>query len=214
MSVYDQKIIPEDARTKCVPSHWDATMIYKYSIPTDQTLDLPLTPRPYAKICLEYRTSAPFTAAPAVPDAQIFPGASDRYPVTRFIENIDVDSIMERLDRPLHRDELPSVCPEVPQYFPNEKGDMFEQRLLLPARRGPANPMDKELMHPSLLRNLHGYQCTQQEMKVDDQYNSKIWFNATKQQKFNDRKGAAGDRFGYVQGDYASAENLPKVYAK
>jgi hypothetical protein len=76
MSVYDDKIIPRQMQNYCVQPHWDANAIFRYSIPQNPMVALPITPRPYAKINLEYRTSAPFEQAPDVPDEFVVQGAA------------------------------------------------------------------------------------------------------------------------------------------
>lgn len=44
----------------CAPKHWDPTMIFRYSVPggmNTNSLSLPMDPRPWAKICLQYVNS-------------------------------------------------------------------------------------------------------------------------------------------------------------
>ena len=74
MSVYDQKLIPDEMKKYCVSPHWDANAIFRHIIPQTNSIPLPITPRPYAKINLEYRTSAPFEEAPSVPQNFVFTG--------------------------------------------------------------------------------------------------------------------------------------------
>lgn len=212
MSVYDSKIIPSELKGYCEPPHWDASSIFRYTVPQGDSIPLPMTPRPYAKICLEYKTSAEFIPAPAVPENMVFTGASDLYPPNRFIENIDSESALERLDRPLNRDPVPSDCPDVPYYLPSKDGDMFTQRWLVPQPRPALDRTMAELEMPRAIRDIQGYDCRSSEFACDVAANNKLWFNATKLQKYNQRDTQCGQRYDYVNGKQPSAGNLPKVW--
>jgi len=212
MSVYEEKIIPDKLKNYCQPPHWDANAIFRHTVPDGTSIPLPMTPRPYAKICLEYKTSAPFLPAPPVPERMVFTGASELYPPTRYIKNIDTESAMERLDRPLNRDPVPSDCPGVPFYLPSERGDMFTQRWLLNPPRPPVDSTMSELQLPGAIRDIREYGCRQSELACDVGANSKLWFNATKLQKFNQKDADCGARYDYRNGRAPSAGNLPKVW--
>ena len=212
MSVYDQKLIPSQMQNYCAPPHWDANAIFRYSVPQDVMTPLPITPRPYAKVNLEYRTSAPFEQAPRVPDNFVVQGAANNFPPQRYIENIDAESALERLDRPLNRDPVPSAFPGIPYYLPDEKGDLFNDRLLLNPQRPPLDNTMAELEVPKAIRDIHGYQCYSKELACDVAYNNKLWFNPTKLQKYNQRDNECGARYDYTQGQTPSASRLPKVW--
>ncbi len=212
MSVYDQKVIPRNMNTFCEQPHWDASQIYRHTIPDRRDpINLPMPPRPYSKICLEYRTSAEFLPSPQVPDDMIFPGASDKYPVDRFIRSIDNESRLERLDRPLMRDLDPKLCPSVPNYTPPEDGNMFTQRFMVPRPKPSMNDIQNELEVPKVLQNIGGYACREEELNFDKQVNGKIWFNATKQEKYNNHTGLGQERYDFPNGRQASSENLPNI---
>lgn len=212
MSVYDQTVIPNTMRNYCAPPHWDANAIFRYSVPQDIQVSLPITPRPYAKICLEYKTSAPFEQAPEVSDDFVVQGAANNFPPQRYIANVDAESALERLDRPLNRDPVPSDVPGIPYFLPNEKGDMFNQRLLLNPTRPPLDNTMAELEIPKAIRDINGYGCYNKELTCDVAFNNKMWFNATRLQKYNQRDTECGSRYDYTQGQTPNASRLPKVW--
>lgn len=212
MSVYDTKIIPDQMRRVCVQPHWDANAIFRYSIPQDMQVPVPLTPRPYTKVNLQYKTSAPFEAPPPVPDNFVIQGAANNFPPQRYQANIDAESALERLDRPLNRDPVPGDCEGIPYYLPSEKGNMFNQRWLLNPPTPPIDTTMGELEVPKVLRDLGAYGCYSKELACDVAYNNKMWFNATKLQKYNQRDTECGKRYNYVQGQTPSASRLPKVW--
>ena len=78
----------------CLSTHWDPTRIYARTVPIEH-VNLPIDFRPYTKVCMDYRTSAPEQAAPEVPDSVVFPGGGDVYPPTRYINNIDNETIIK-----------------------------------------------------------------------------------------------------------------------
>ena len=212
MSVYEQTIIPSKMKQFCEQPHWDASQIYRRTVPGNtDPINLPMPPRPYNKICLEYRTSAEFLPSPRVPSDMIFPGASDKYPVDRYIRSIDNESRLERLDRPLMRDLDPTLCPGVPNYVPPEDGTMYTQRFIVPRPKPSHNDIQNELEVPKVLRQMTGYQCREEELNFDKQTNGKIWFNATKQEKYNNHSGLGEERYDYPNGRQASSDNLPNI---
>jgi hypothetical protein len=212
MSVYDQKLIPEEMKKYCVSPHWDANAIFRHTVPQTNSIPLPITPRPYTKINLEYRTSAPFEEAPSVPQNFVFTGASDKYPSNRYLQNIDYESALERLDRPLNRDPVPSSCPGVPYYLPSDNGTMFSQRSIIDEPRRPIDSTMEELEVPKAIRNISEYDCHRKELMCDVAANTKVWFNVTRMQKYNQRDTSCGNRYDYVNGQDASTSRLPKVW--
>jgi hypothetical protein len=211
MSVYEQTLIPDDMKKYCVQPHWDASALYRRTIPDERAISLPLPPRPYSKICLDYRTSAPFETPPEAPKDMLFPGASDKYPPERYIAKVDNESKLERLDRPLVRDFFPPDCPGVPVYVPKDNGSLFSQRFLVPPPAKPLNMTMAELEVPKVLYELKGYACREQELQFDQSQNKKIWFNATKQEKYDSHTGLGEQRYDYPNGQQASSTNLPSI---
>ncbi len=212
-SVYDQKVIPQVMNQYCEQPHWNAHELYKkYTIPDDRVIGLPMPPRPYSRICLEYKTTAEFTKPPPVPEDMIFYGASSKYPPQRYIKNIDAESELERLYYPLSRDPLPKDAPEAKVYIPSEGGPLYTQRFLVPPARPTRNQMLAELEVPSVLLDMKGYGCREAELAFDQAANQKIWFNASRQEKYNATSGLGEERYDYPNGRPASAENLPRVH--
>jgi hypothetical protein len=160
-------------------SHWDPTMVLRHVLPNQQVA-LPLSFRPYTKVCLEYVTSAEPEAAPAPPNNMVFPSGGEFYPPNRYAQTIDQESLLRRQDRPL------GTC-EADQYLPNPSGDMFNNRMLIPERRDPLNAQFiSELSMPRVLLNVGPYHC---RAEADDRNVSRsqlLFNNATKQQRYEE----------------------------
>ena len=160
----------------CLSSHWDATQIYKRTVPT-ALVSLPVDFRPYTKVCLEYRTSAPEVPAPEVPNSLVFPGGGDVYPPTRYLNNIDKESLLRRLDRPL------GTCdPE--QFEPNFNGDMFQSRILLPESSKHPSRFVEELAMPQVLLRVGPYGCREQADEKNWERSPRLFNNSTKQDRY------------------------------
>jgi len=157
-------------------SHWDPTRIYARTVP-NSLVSLPLDFRPYTKVCLEYRTSAVEQPAPEVPDALVFPGGGEVYPPTRYLNNIDKESLLRRLDRPL------GTC-DKDQYEPPFHGDMYSDRLLVPESfKAPSRFVDEISMPQALLRN-GPYHCRSEADQRNWDRSSRLFNNATKQDRY------------------------------
>lgn len=162
----------------CIKSHWDPTAIMRLTLP-DQYVGLPTDPRPWTRICMKYTTAGDQESAPPVSPEVVMPTGGQFYPPSRYSAAIDAESALRRLDRPL------GTC-EGNQYFPNEGGDMFNSRLLVPSRAPPSNPkLIEEIAYPRVLLRTGPYPC---RAEVDDQnlrLSSEFMFNnATKQDKY------------------------------
>jgi len=160
----------------CLSTHWDPTRIYARTVPT-QLVSLPLDFRPYAKVCLEYRTSAPEQAAPEVPDDLVFPNGGDTYSPTRYINSIDDESLLRRLDRPL------GTC-DPAQYQPPEKGDMYVDRLLVPRTPRNTGVMIQELSMPKSLLRTDTYHCRKEADQKNWDRSPRLFNNTTKQDRY------------------------------
>jgi len=160
----------------CLKSHWDPTRIFDRTVPTTR-VNLPVNFRPYAKICLEYRTTAPEERAPEVPNDLVFPGGGEVYPPTRYLNNIDDESLLRRLDRPL------GTCdPE--QYKPNRAGDMYVDRLLVPESKKPPSRFVEELSMPQALLRGGPYHCRAEADQRNWDRSPRLFNNATKQDRY------------------------------
>jgi hypothetical protein len=164
----------------CISSHWDPTAIIRKTLPTEyipQTLD----PRPWAKICTEYVTTGE-EIPPAHIDADIvLPSGGGTYPISRYMEAIDKESQLRRLDRPL------GTC-EKDQFTPNARGDMFDARMLVP-KTGAINPgLISEVSFPKVLMTAGPYECRKEMDDVNMGLSRNLFNNATKQDRYK-RKG-------------------------
>jgi hypothetical protein len=135
----------------CLKSHWDPTRIYARTVP-ENLVSLPVDFRPYTKVCLEYRTSAPEQRAPEVPNDLVFPNGGEFYPPTRYLNNIDDESLLRRLDRPL------GTC-DPKQYRVPKNSDTYVDRMLVPTSRKPPSRFVDEISMPQALLRSGPYHC-------------------------------------------------------
>jgi hypothetical protein len=160
----------------CLRSHWDPTKIYARTVPT-QLVTLPIDFRPYTKVCLEYRTSAPEQKAAEVPNDLVFPNGGEVYPPTRYLNNIDKESLLRRLDRPL------GTCdPE--QYQPSLTGDMYVDRMLVPESLNKTSRFVDELSMPQVLLRSGAYPCRAEADQKNWDRSPRLFNNATKQDRY------------------------------
>lgn len=160
----------------CIKSHWDATAILRKTLPTEH-IGQALDPRPWARICMEYTTTGEDAPAPPVSSSAVLPMGGQFYPISRYMAAIDDESLLRRLDRPLE------VC-EADQFQPNMKGDMYDARLLVPTRRKPMSAMVEEISFPKVLMTAGPYDCRNDMDKLNVDLSNKLFFNATKQDKY------------------------------
>jgi len=172
----------------CYSSHWNPTAILKRTLP-DQKVGLALDFRPWAKICMEYRTSGEEIPGPEVPASVTLPSGGEFYPNSRYVEAIDSESDLRRLDRPL------GTC-EGDQFFPNEKGDMFNARLLIPRTTPYSNPaLIEEIAFPQVLLRPGPYDCRAANDLANLTLSSDRLFNAaTKQDRYKTMVGEAATK--------------------
>lgn len=196
----------------CSPRHWDPTMIFRRSVYQGPEIALPMDPRPWTKICLQYVNSGPATPAPAPPANVVFTGASQFYPPTRYPQNIDRESLLERLDRPLNQDLLPgpnSCFPE--QYVMPANSDALQQYVLLPPQTQPKSKMVRSLADPPVLERNGQYRCSEEAMVCDLRAAPRFFNNCTKQQKYNQKDNYCGAMLWQTNnGKDPSPANLPR----
>ena len=162
----------------CLKTHWDPTMILKRTLP-DGYVPQSTDPRPWTRICMEYTTAGEQDSAPEVNPAIVMPMGGQFYPASKYKEAIDDESKLHWLDRPL------GTC-EGNQWQPNERGDMFNSRLLVPERKGGIDPRKiEELAYPKALLRSGPYDCRAQNdayaIKASSDY---LFNNATKQDRY------------------------------
>jgi hypothetical protein len=160
----------------CLKYHWDPTKIYERTVPVGQVA-LPQGPRPYTRVCLEYRTSAPEQAAPNTPKDLVFPMGGEVYPPDRYLRAVDDESLLRRLDRPL------GTCdPE--QYVPPFQGDMFVDRMMVPKSARPPSRFVEELSMPAALMRVGPYDCRAAADQINWDRSPRLFNNATKQDRY------------------------------
>ena len=164
----------------CLQYHWDPTAILRRVVPQGAPVPLALDPRPWAKICLEYKnTGQSSEQAPTPPANMVFPSGGEFYPPTRYSSSIDNESLLRRLDRPL------GTC-DASQYEPNQRGDMYIANRLVPDRQQtPSTDMVKELAMPKALLRSGVYDCRLEADKNNWSRSTSLFNNATKQQRYN-----------------------------
>jgi hypothetical protein len=199
----------------CAPRHWDPTMIFRYSVPggmNDNSLALPMDPRPWAKINQQYVNSGPATPAPPVPASLVIPGAGQFYPPGRYSAAIDNESKLERLDRPLNEDLLPgpnSCFPE--QYTLPATSDALQQWSLLPPQTVPKSRIARNLEHPPVLERTGQYKCSEEAMVCGLMGAPRFFNNFTSLTKYNQKDQKCGNMLWQTNnGADPSAENLPR----
>jgi hypothetical protein len=161
----------------CIRSHWDPEQIIRLTLPKSAPIALPLGPRPWTKVCLQYVTSAEFTDAPRPDDNVVFPSGGTVYPPTRYRESVDNESRLKRLDRPL------GTC-ERDQYIPPRSGDMFMPNATVPDR-GPLNSrFISELSFPKACMRGGDYECRVESQKEAWERSPRIFNNTTKQDRY------------------------------
>lgn len=162
---------------QCQTFHWDPTKVVQHILPQQQT-ELPLGPRPWTKVCLTYTTTAPLEAPPAVPDSVVFPPGGDVYPPARYLQAVDQESLLRRLDRPL------GTC-EGEQYTPSRDSTLFRSGSTVPRRpQAPMTQFIQELAMPQALFREGPYECRAEQDALNLQKNQSIFNNATKSGKY------------------------------
>lgn len=159
----------------CLQSHWDPTMILRHSLPTTYVA-LPMDPRPWTRICMEYTTAGENEAAPPISSDITLPSGGQHYPPTRYLEAVDSESRLRRLDRHLG-------TAEIKQYVPSSKSDMFTQRPLLPERKMDTKFISELAMPQAILRT-GPYPCREEADGINMERSKKLFNNATKQDKY------------------------------
>lgn len=163
----------------CLKYHWDPTAILRKTLPQGPQQQLPLDPRPYTKVCLEYVNSGKASEqAPQPPNSMVFPSGGEFYPPTRYASSIDSESLLRRLDRPL------GTC-DRDQYEPKEHGDMYVPNSTVERTNAPTTDMISDLAMPRALLRVGYYDCRQENDTSNWSRSPSLFNNATKQQRYN-----------------------------
>jgi hypothetical protein len=160
----------------CIRSHWDPTQIIQRILP-NASVALPLTPRPYTKVCMEYKTTQEFEQAPRPADGVVFPMGGDQYPPTRFRESIDFESQLRGLDRPL------GTC-ERDEFVPPRSGTLYRANSTVPDRPQPNSRFIDELAFPKVCMRDGVYDCVADAQKAAWNLSPLPFNNATKQNRY------------------------------
>lgn len=164
----------------CLRYHWDPTRISHWTLP-QQSVAMPLDPRPWTKVCLTYTTTSPHQRAPDAPRGLVLPtgGGSVYGPPNQYLASIDRESSLRRLDRPLG-------ISESKQYIPtNQNQSTVPDRPTLPSTR-----FMSDLFMPKVLLRTNAYTCRQQDDEKNIQRSQLLFHNCTKYQKFKETRVA------------------------
>ena len=159
----------------CLRSHWDPTKIIQRTLP-NHLVATPLDPRPYTKVCMNYRTSQEFEQAPRPGDGVVFPMGGTVYPPSRYREAVDDESQLRRLDRPL------GTC-ERDDYIPPRSGNLYVPNTI-PDRPLPNPRFIDELAFPKVCMREGVYDCVDNNLQQSWNLSPLPFNNATKQNRY------------------------------
>jgi hypothetical protein len=122
----------------------------------------------------------------------IFTGASSFSPPTRYLQAIDNESQLRRLDRPLNNDLITKGKCRSRQYALPQNSDALQQYVLLPPQTVPQSAMVRELADPSVLERNGQYKCSEEAMVCSLKGAPRFFLNATKQNRYNQKDERCG----------------------
>jgi hypothetical protein len=206
-----KKILDNDqVFSPCPTAHWDPTLIFKrHTVPlesdnkTSPSTMLPMDPRPWSLIALQYRNSgAAEETVQAPPKDTVYPFGGDKYVPTRYYDAIDAENALYRLGRPAERDVFDT-------YTPDPNGTLTDNRFYVPRPTMRLTPMVQNMGEPAVLARIDANPCMSAELACET---GGLWFNSTKQDKYKQTSGCASSKWEYVNGQNPSASNLPPIY--
>ena len=167
----------------CNQFHFDPTQMIKHQLPEQHySIPLPLDPRPWTRICMEYRNTTTNERAPNLDPNIAFPAGGFFQDPNKYLNSVDSESQLRRLNQQLRK------C-DAGQFEPNQNGDMFNARILVP-HKPVAMTNVSELEFPKVLLNIGPYDCRAQEDSKNIAVSNKPFFNATKQDRYYKNDGA------------------------
>jgi hypothetical protein len=173
----------------CLRTHWDPEKIIRRTLPAEE-IGVPLEPRPWTKINMEYKTSQEFVDAPRPNDSLVMPGGGVNYPPSRFKEAVDKESVLRRLDRPL------GPCGSK-EYKVPLTGGLFRANSTVPERTLPNSRFMQELSFPmACIRDEEDYSCRANTHTESFERSTKPFNNATKQDRYRPEKPFQGESLG------------------
>jgi hypothetical protein len=164
----------------CNEFHFDPTMVLKHQLPDQPNIPMPLGPRPWTKICLEYVNSATNEPAPYIDPNIAFPSGGFNQDPNKYLASVDSGSQLRRLNQPLRK------C-DAGQYEPNQKGDMFDSRILVPTVPSRTSEIPDIFMPKSVL-SAGPYACRAADDTINTAASSKPFMNATKQDRYYNKE--------------------------
>jgi hypothetical protein len=161
----------------CNQFHFDPTLVLKHQLPEeDYSIPLPLGPRPWTKVCLEYVNSATNEPAPRTDPNIAFPAGGFFQDPNKYLASVDSESQLRRLNQPLRK------C-DAGQYEPNQGGDMFNARILVPTNSSKFSQIPEVAM-PKAVLTMGPYICREEADKINTEVSDKMFFNSTKQDRY------------------------------
>jgi hypothetical protein len=164
----------------CNEFHFDPTQIIRHTLPDQPyNIPLPLDPRPWTKVCLEYVNSTTNEPAPTINPNIAFPGGGFFQDPNRYLASVDSESSLRRLDQPLRK------C-DKGKFEPNANGDMFNSRILVTNEKNKFSGLKEisELALPKATITVGPYKCRAEADTVNMSVSNKPFFNATKQERY------------------------------
>jgi hypothetical protein len=180
----------------CLKTHWDPTQMLRHILPQEKVA-LPEDFRPWVKVCKNYVTSAPAIPAPMPPKNVVFPSGGEFYPPGRYSANIDQESVLRTLDKPLDK-----WCPTT-KYIPSQESNMFVAGSTVPDRKPISNAFVSELSMPQALLRTDIYTCRSENDTKYFERSPRLFNNPTKQDRYG-----AGKFYGLPGGD-AQGQPMP-----
>jgi hypothetical protein len=126
---------------------------------------------------MEYTTTGENGPAPKVDGSVVLPSGGQFYPVSRYQAAVDEESKLKGLDRPL------GTC-DKDQFLPNQQGDMYNSRLLVPRIVNADPGQIQEVSFPKVLLNVGPYECRKEQDTVNMDLSMRMFNNATKQDRY------------------------------
>jgi len=161
----------------CNQFHFDPTLMIKRTLPEQAySIPLPLGPRPWTKICLEYVNSTTNEPAPNIDPNIAFPAGGFFQDPNRYLASVDSESQLRRLNQPLRK------C-DAGQYEANRDSDMFNSRILLPNNPTRTSQIPDIAMPKSVI-TAGPYKCREEDDAINMAVSNKTFFNATKQERY------------------------------
>ena len=165
----------------CNEFHFDPTMVLKHQLPEQNyNIPLPIGPRPWTKICLDYVNSATNEPAPAIDPNIAFPSGGFNQDPNKYLASVDSESQLRRMNQPLRK------C-DGGQYEPDQQGDMFNARILVPTVPSRSSEIPDIFMPKSVL-SAGPYACRAVDDAINVAASSKTFFNATKQDRYYNKE--------------------------